>query len=123
LNPGAAIAASLAHPAVVLVKLSVFRVELLSVKIMAVADTTVSSQVKGAKIPFGLPIALLSGIFHSKALSFLFFPWPGVPLVWVELPQDPELLFCRGFCILNLIRNQEIETGPVFDLLNGRPRM
>jgi len=43
LNPGTAIAAFLAHPAMVLVELCVLCIELMPVKIMPVTNATVAS--------------------------------------------------------------------------------
>jgi hypothetical protein len=65
LNPGTAIAALLADPAVVLVDLGMLGIHLVAVKIMPVADPTVASQVLRLGICFGLPAAFPLGIFNS----------------------------------------------------------
>jgi hypothetical protein len=65
LNPGAAIAALLTHPAVVLMDLGMLCIQLVAVKIMPVADPTVASQVLRAGICFGYPAAFPLGIFDG----------------------------------------------------------
>jgi hypothetical protein len=70
LDPGAAIAAFLAHPARVLVELGMLCVELMSVEVMPVTDPTVSPQVERRKISFSLPVGLFSGIFHHTVPTF-----------------------------------------------------
>ena len=78
LNPGAAIAALLADPAVVLMDLGMLRIQLVAVKIMPVADPTVASQVLRARICFGYPAAFPPGIFDGypplSSQSILLLP-------------------------------------------------
>jgi hypothetical protein len=79
LNPGAAIAALLADPAVVLMDLGMLRIQLVAVKIMPVADPTVASQVLRAGIFFGYPAAFPPGIFdgHPPLSKIAILPLPG----------------------------------------------
>jgi len=65
LNPGAAIAALLANPAVVLMDLGMLCIQLVAAKVMPVADTTVASQVFRAGICFGLAAAFSLRIFDG----------------------------------------------------------
>ncbi len=58
MDPGATIAALLAHPAVVLMDLGMLGVQLVAVKIMPVADPTVAPQVLRRGICVGFPAAL-----------------------------------------------------------------
>ena len=70
MNPGAAITAFLADPAVVLMDLGMLRIQLVAVKIMPVADATVPSQVLRLGICLGLPASFPLGIFDGHPPLF-----------------------------------------------------
>jgi len=58
LDPGATVSALLAHPTMVLADLGVLSVQLVTVKIMPVADAAVAPQVLRGSICFGFPAGL-----------------------------------------------------------------
>jgi hypothetical protein len=96
---------------------------------MPIAETAVASQVERLRICLRLSGNVLFKIFHDNhpfsgkssplaaaarssfmSIDFvpgdvLFFFGTGIPLIRVQLPQDPELFLCGGFGILNLIWN------------------
>jgi hypothetical protein len=54
--------ATLANPTVMLMQLGLLRIQLVPVEIMPITDTTVSPQVEGINISFGL----IQGFLHSQ---------------------------------------------------------